>query len=90
MQLVGVFASEELKNHAGEEEGQATADKADEGAREQWSKAYGSYGFDKPHHFIGSISEIVKKLPPGLQISRVRIHCKHTTHCMFMHALAVF
>ena len=38
---------------------------------DQWSRAYASHGVHKPHHFIGSISEIIKKLPEGLQISRV-------------------
>ena len=38
---------------------------------DQWSRAYASHGVLKPHHFIGSISEIMKKLPEGLQISRV-------------------
>ncbi len=29
------------------------------------------YGLKKPSFFIGSISEIIKKLPPSMQITRV-------------------
>ena len=75
-----MFASEELKNHTnvGDEEEKRESEEATAEASEtmeQRSRAYGSHGVHKPHHFIGSISEIVKKLPKGLQISRVRQRC---------------
>ena len=68
--------SDELKNSSGEDEQEkresdmAAASEAEQ-TMDHWSRAYGSYGVHKPHHFIGSISEIMKKLPQGLQISRV-------------------
>ena len=72
--VLDVFASDELKNHTGEDEQEKReADIAATVEADQTMElAYGSHGVHKPHHFVGSISEIMKKLPPGLQISRVR------------------
>ena len=74
-QLLDVFASEDDLASAAEEEREKREREAETAeAREtveQWSKAYTSHGVHKPHHYIGSISEIIKKLPEGLQISRV-------------------
>lgn len=58
----------EGEREKGEEEREAA--EAEE-TMDQWTRAYASHGVLKPHHFIGSISEIMKKLPEGLQISRV-------------------
>ena len=73
-QLLDVFSSDDhLASGDGEQEKREREAESEE-AREtmdQWSRAYASHHIHKPHHFIGSISEIMKKLPEGLQISRV-------------------
>ena len=71
-----MFVSEELKNSTEDDEKKvADAESAEAKATlDQWSRTYGSYGVHKPAHFVGSITEIMKKLPPGLQISRVGDH----------------
>ena len=72
---MSVFASEELQNHT---EGEAEVKEKEvaeaEEEMERWREVYGSYGLIKPRQFIGSISDIMKKLPQGLQISRVGQH----------------
>ena len=72
-QILDVFSSEDHSSSVGDDEGER--EKREEAEAEetmdQWSRAYASHGVLKPHHFIGSISEIIKKLPEGLQISRV-------------------
>lgn len=74
-QLLDVFSSKDHLSSAGENEREKSERETEtEEAREtmeQWSRAYASHEVHKPHHFIGSISEIIKKLPEGLQISRV-------------------
>ena len=73
---MSVFASEELQNHLGggdvvkKKEAEEDAAEGEE-EMERWSQLYGSYSVMKPRQFLGSISDIVKKLPQGLQISRV-------------------
>ena len=73
---MSVFASEELQNHLGgggvAKKKEAEEDAAEgEEEMERWSQLYGSYSVMKPRQFLGSISDIMKKLPQGLQISRV-------------------
>lgn len=75
-QLLDVFSSEDHLFSGGEGDGEKREEREAETAEaretmDQWSRAYASHGTHKPHHFIGSISEIIKKLPEGLQISRV-------------------
>ena len=77
-QILDVFSSDNLKDQATsaskEEVMREREDNSEsvEETEERWSKVYGRHSIHKPHQFIGSISEIINKLPEGLQISRVR------------------
>jgi hypothetical protein len=68
-QLLDVFSSGEQREEGEREKG--VEEREAEAEEDPWSGAYANHGVLKPHHFIGSISEIIKKLPEGLQISRV-------------------
>ena len=62
--------TESKKKQEEEEEDDEEEEVMDEW-KDMWRK-YGYQGTYKPVHFVGPISDIVKKLSEGLQITRVR------------------